>query len=193
MRIAVNLVLVLIILGLAYVLYQSIREPIAFNAERTKREQAVVDKLRTIRTAQEFYRDITGEFAPDFDTLSYVLQYDSFAIIKVIGDPDDPDFTGEITYDTTYRPAYDTVLALNINLDSLAYVPFGSGARFEITADTTTYQGTNVNVVEVGTRRATFMGRYADPRFARYDQDYNPQSVLKFGDLNSPKLAGNWE
>jgi len=193
MRIAVNLVLVLVILGLAYVLYQSIREPIAFNSERTKREQAVVDKLRTIRTAQEFYRDITGEFASDFDTLAYVLRYDSFSIIKVIGDPDDPSFTGEITYDTTYRPAYDTVLALNMNLDSLAYVPFGGGTRFDIMADTTTYQGTNVNVVEVGTRRATFMGPYADPRFARYDQDYNPQSVLKFGDLNSPKLAGNWE
>ncbi len=193
MRLAVNLILVLIILGLGYVLYQSIREPIAFNQERTRRETAVVDKLRTIRTCQEFYRDITGGFAPDFDTLTHVLRYDSFAIIKVIGDPDDPNFTGEVSYDTTYTPAYDTVIALSINLDSLAFIPFGRGAQFDITADTTTYQGTNVNVVEVGTPRSTFMGKYADPRFARYDQAYDPGSILKFGDLNSPKLAGNWE
>lgn len=193
MRLVVNIVLVLVAIGLAYVLFQSISEPIAFNAERTKRTDAVVNKLRTVKTCQEFYRDITGSFAGDFDTLAHVLRNDSFAIVKVIGDPDDPNFTGEITYDTTFSPAYDTIRALAINLDSLPYVPYGSGATFNVIADTITYQGTNVNVVEVGTKYSTFMGKYASKRFARYDQRYNPNATLKFGDLNSPKLNGNWE
>ena len=60
-------------------------------------------------------------------------------------------------------------------------------------ADTLTYQSTNVPVVEVGVRREVFMGPYKDPRFARYDADYNPNSVLKFGNMNAPNLSGNWE
>jgi hypothetical protein len=114
-------------------------------------------------------------------------------IIKVIGDPDDPNFTGEITYDTSYSSAFDSIQAMNINLDSLRYVPYSSGTEFDIQADTITYQSTTVEVVEVGVRRKYFMGRYADPRFAKYDNGYDPNSYIKFGNMNAPNLAGNWE
>lgn len=193
MRILINLILAVIVIGLVWVLIMSIREPIAFKAEKEKRERAVVDRLMDIRTAQEAFRDIKGGFAPDFDSLSYVLRNDSFALIKVIGDPDDPNFQGEVEYDTTYKPAIDSIQALGLNLDSLRYVPYGRGSTFEIDADTLTYQSTMVSVVEVGVRREVFMGPYANPRFARYDQKYDPKSVIKFGNMNAPNLSGNWE
>ena len=193
MRLIINLILAAIVIGLIWVLIGSIREPIAFKAEKEKRERAVIDKLMDIRTAQEAFRNIKGGFAPSFDSLVDVLKTDSFAIVAVIGDPDDPNFTGEITYDTSYLPAYDSILALGINLDSLPVIPYGGGQVFDIKADTLTYQKTLVNVVEVGTKRNVFMGRFADKRFARYDNNYKPESVLKFGDLNKPSLAGNWE
>lgn len=193
MRLVINLILVGVIIGLIWLLIQSIREPIAFKAEKDKREQAVIDKLMTIRTTQEAFRDIKGGFAPNFDTLQYVLENDSFQIVQVFGDPDDPNFTGEITYDTFYYPAIDSIRALGINLDSLRYVPYTNGEVFEMQADTLTYQSTLVNVVEVGIRRKAFMGPFADPRFARYDKGYNPESVLKFGNMSAPNLSGNWE
>ncbi len=193
MRLVINLILAAIVVGLIWVLISSIREPIAFKAEREKRERAVIDRLMDIRTAQEFYRDITGLFAPNFDTLSDVLRNGQFKIVSVIGDPDDPNFTGVITYDTTLQPAFDTIVALGINLDSLRYVPFSNGVTFDIAADTTSYQSTTVNVVEVGTRRSNFMGRFSDVRFRRYDQGYDPNSIIKFGNLNAPNLSGNWE
>jgi hypothetical protein len=37
------------------------------------------------------------------------------------------------------------------------------------------------------------MGDYGKERFARYDAKYNPNSPIKFGDMNAPNLAGNWE
>jgi hypothetical protein len=194
MRIVINLVLAAVVVGLVWVLISSIREPIQFKAEKQKREQAVVDRLMKIRTAQEAFRNIKGGFAPSFDSLSKVLRTDSFAIVKVIGDPDDPDFTGQIIYDTTYMAAYDSIRSvLGMSLDSLAYVPYSNGEQFDIQADTITYQSTNVPVVEVGVRRKAFMGPFKDPRFARYDSDYNPNSVLKFGNMNAPNLSGNWE
>ncbi len=193
MRLVINLVLAVLIIGLIWVLVQSIREPIAFKAERTKRERAVIAKLMEIRKAQEAFRDITGGFAPSFDSLKNVLENGKFAIVQVFGDPDDPNFTGQITYDTVFKPAIDSIRALGIVLDSLPYIPYGDGARFDIAADTLTYQSTMVNVVEVGTPRKTFMGQFASKRYSKYDRSYDPNSVIKFGDLTKPNLAGNWE
>ncbi|MCH2084326.1 MAG: hypothetical protein MK226_18155 [Saprospiraceae bacterium] len=194
MRLVINLILVVLAAALVYVLISTIQEPIAFKAEKEKRERAVIDKLMTVRIAQEAFRSIKGGFAPSFDSLEYVLNNDSFAVVKIIGDPDDPNFTGEITYDTTMLPAKDSMInGLNISLDSLRFVPFTNGVAFEIQADTITYQSTTVPVVEVGVRRKLFMGDYGKERFARYDAKYNPNSPIKFGDMNAPNLAGNWE
>lgn len=193
MKLVINLVLIAIIVFLVWMLIASIREPIAFKAVKDKREQAVIDKLMTIREVQEMFRSIKDGFAPSFDSLSKVLREDDFAIVSVIGDPDDPNFTGEITYDTTYFPAIDSINAMGINLDSLQYVPYGNGAVFQIASDTITYQSTNVPVVEVGIKKKEFMGQYADSRFSKYDQSYNPETLLKFGNLNAPQLTGSWD
>ena len=193
MKLIINLVLLAVIAGTAYLLVNSIQEPIKFNAELSKRRDAVVDKLGTIQSMQEFYRDIKdGAYAPSFDSLKHVLTTGQFRNIKVVGDPDDPDFQGEITYDTIYMPAIDTIRALGINLDSLKIVPYGNGAEFSIQADTLTYQSTLVDVVEVSTPYKTFMGPY-DISYAKYNSSYNPNSLIKFGDMNKPNLAGNWE
>ncbi|MEL6659184.1 MAG: hypothetical protein AAFY48_14850 [Bacteroidota bacterium] len=196
MRLVLNVILLLIAAALAFLLYTSIKEPIAFNNEKKTREDIVVEKLKTIRTAQEMYRDITGEFAPNFDTLVDVLTNGKFMRIAVIGDPDDPNFTGEITYDTSYTNAIDSVQALGMNLGALRYVPQFKDTdqtEFRIAADTIEYQATTVAVVEVGTAWKNFMGSYSDERFAKYDQKYSPNNVIKFGDLNKPNLSGNWE
>ena len=194
MRILFNVLFLVLALVLGYLLYASIKEPIAFENFRSERKATLVSKLETIRQTQEMYRDITGEFAADFDTLSEVLTNENFKIIRVIGDPDDPNFTGEITYDTILRPAFDSIKALDIDLKTLRYVPYTDNkVEFDIEADVVEYQSTKVPVVQVGTPWKTFMGEYGDPRFAQYDQKYKPNTAIKFGDLNKPNLSGNWE
>lgn len=192
MKTVINLVIIAGIIGLAYLLYNSIQEPIAFKGEKEKREMAVVEQLKKIRQAQEIYRAVTGEFAGSFEALSDTIKNGQIPVLKVEGDPDDPT-GGEFTVDTLYFSAADSVLAMGINVDSLRYVPYTDGASFNIAADTLTYQQTMVNVVEVGIARKVFMGKYADARFAKYDDSYDPNKVIKFGDLNSPNTAGNWE
>ncbi|HLF65622.1 MAG TPA: hypothetical protein VI603_17800 [Saprospiraceae bacterium] len=194
MKLVISLVLVAVIAFLTYLLIININEPIRFMAEKDRREQVVIARLKQIRTAQEFYRDITGAFASNFDTLKQVLTTGQFKIISVLGDPDDPNFDrSNLQYDTTYYAAIDSIRSLKINLDSLRFVPFGGGATFDIAADTITYQSTLVNVVEVGVPRRLFMGKYADPLYSKYDNRYDPNSRLKFGDLSTPNTSGNWE
>ena len=72
-------------------------------------------------------------------------------------------------------------------------MPFSGGTRFEVYADTTRYQQTLVDVVEVKTTYREFMGPFADERFTRYDQSYDPSKTLKFGNRSTPSLSGNWE
>lgn len=194
MRLVINLVLVLIAAFLIYALYSSIAEPIAFKNEMDKRRNAVTAKLMKVRTAQEAYRDITGEFAPNFDTLAEVLATGEFKIIKVLGDPDDPNFTGTIEYDTILQPAADSMLKV-LKIDdfkSLRDVPYCNEV-FNIEAKVIEYQKTKVPVVEVGIPWKEFMGKFADPSYRRYDQNYDPEKPLKFGSLYAPNLAGNWE
>ena len=194
MRLIINLLLLAIVGALAYMLYFSIKEPIAFSDAKTVRLGAVTDKLKEIRVAQECYRGIKGGFAPTFDELVTTLKNDSFLIVKIIGDPDDPN--GAFKRVENYRMAADSMRSLGLydKLDDLATVPFSSGDKFELQADTMTYQKTLVQVVECRTKFATFMGEeYSDPKYAKYDNTYSPSNYVKFGDMNTPNLGGNWE
>ncbi len=199
MRVAINLGLFVIICLLVWTLVNSIQEPIAFNAEKTKRETAVINRLKSIRSAQDIFRQISGEgYSPNFDSLKTTLQNGKIMTISVQGNPDDPS-DPTITYDTTYSSAMEKIAELNevsdfkIILDSLPFVPFSGGKQFEIAADTITYQQTLVNVLEVKTKKANYMGKFGSARFARYDANYNPGAYIKFGNLSAPNLTGNWE
>lgn len=194
MRFVINLLLVALIGLLVYLLVNSINEPIKFRAEKDKREKAVSNRLKDIRTTQEMYRAITGEYAPDFKTLTDGMKNGQFRFIKVLGDPDDPNFNpDDFHYDTSYMASIDSIQTLEINLDSLPIVPYTNGVTYKMTADTITYQKTLTHVLEVGVKRAEFMGKYADPNYAKYDDRYDPGSFMKFGSLDAPNLGGNWE
>lgn len=193
MRYVINIILVLFIILLAYALYSSIKEPIAFGEAKEYRKGKVVSKLETIRKAQEMYRGIKGQFASSFEDLSFTLKNDSIGLEKIIEDENDPSNADLFTRITTYSMAYDSIKTMGINLDSLKYIPFGNGKTFEIEADTIEYQKTTVSVVEVKTKWKNFMGEFADPKYAKYDSRYDPNNTIKFGDMLKPNISGNWE
>jgi len=191
MRSIINILLLAAILFLGWLLINSIKEPIQFQAEKQKREGAVVEQLKEIRTSLEIYKAIKGDYPSTFDSLKMVLRDGKIPLVQVYDDLSDP--TGEsYIYDTVYFNASDSVKSLGIAIDSLDLVPFGNGATFSIQTDTMTYQSTLVDVVEVGVKRKVFMGPFADPKYGKYDDKYDPNSMIKFGDMNAPNLSGNW-
>ena len=193
MRKIFSLLFLLLAFGLGFLLYKSIEEPIAFDAERKVRTEAVATKLEMIRSAQELYRDITGVYAPTFDTLKQVLTEGELLSVSVIGDADATD-GGEVRYDTTRIAARDTIAGLGIVLEDIEVVPYTDGqVKFDIDAKEIEYQSTNVPVVQVGVKQSAFMGKFADERYQRYDQNYEPGAPIKFGDLSKPTLSGSWQ
>lgn len=192
MRIILNVLLLLVIATLVWLLIAGIREPIAFQSEKNKREMRVSERLQDIRTSQELYKSIVGDYAHTFDTLVHVLRNDSIPEFRIIGDPDDPE-NSEFTIDTIYFSALDSIISLEIGLDSLSYIPYSDNKQFTIETDTMTYQKTMVNVLQVSALRKDYMGRFGDIKYAKYDKKYDPNSIIKFGSMNSPNLSGNWE
>lgn len=192
MKWIINILLLLLIAFLGYWLYSSIKEPIDFQHDMKVKKKAVIERLKDIRTSQELYRTIKGDYASSFDSLVYTLKNDKIVDIAVFGDPDDPENMDKVTRDTTYYNAIDSVTSMGIPLDSLKYVPFGKD-NFVMTTDTITHQKVLVHVIEVGTPWKNFMGKYADPRFSKYDNSYDPEAMIKFGDLEEPSISGNWE
>lgn len=195
MKTIISLVLSAIIAFLAYSLFLNIKEPIVFQDIKKARKSKVVTKLKNIRSAQEIYKAVTGKYASDFDTLSHVLRNDSIKIVTIFGDKDATDSNEEFREVISYKSANDSLMSKvkNIDLDSLRYVPYTKADQFTMVADTMTYQSTLVNVVEVGTRWKNFMGKYASKRYCKYDNSYDPDKVIKFGDLKGPNLGGNWD
>ncbi len=193
MKYVISIILVLLIFAFAYFLYQSIAEPIRFTNEKKIREKAVIDRLKDLKKSEEIFRDITDSFSDNFETLIQVLKTDSIPVIKILGNPDEIGSEDEVEYDTIYFSALDSLKKMNINLDSLPFVPYSGGKKFSIKAGVIDYQKTKVNVVEVGTKYKDFMGKYADKAYKKYETGYDPDNLVKFGDLNSPNLTGNWE
>jgi hypothetical protein len=193
MKYVINFVLLALTALLVYFLIESISEPIKFIDHKKFRETFVIDKLKDIRKTQEIYREITGKFTGSFDTLVNVLKTKPIPIIKIIGNPDEIKSVKDVKYETVYLSAIDSIKRLNINLDSLKYVPFGEGKEFTMQAAEIEYQKTKVNVVEVGARYKDFMGQFGDKRFKKYEKGFDPDNSIKFGDMSSPNLTGNWE
>ena len=192
MRFLINIVLLAAVVGLSYLLYTSIAEPIQFRTEWTDRERTVKTKLEQIRDAQIAFKGIVGEYAGSFDTLEEVLKTGTFEIVSVIGDPDDPNAV--LTRVTTSVNALDSMKTLGINLDSLRYVPYTNGQEFDIEARVLPefQNAKNIPVVRVGVKISDYMGKWGSNEFKKYDNFYDPNKRTQFGDLNKPSTNGNW-
>ena len=105
----------------------------------------------------------------------------------IIGDPDDPENMDKVVRTVTYSAAIDTITAMKINLDSLRFIPYSGGEQFDISADTITYESALTHVVQVGTRWKTFMGRFGDEAFAKYDSRYDPNNLCLLYTSPSPR------
>lgn len=69
--------LAIVMIALAYLLYESIMAPVRFDKTRIAREKAVIERISDIRSAQRGYKQVYGKYTGSFDTLiNFVLTAD---------------------------------------------------------------------------------------------------------------------
>jgi hypothetical protein len=148
MKIVIQVVLAIAIVVLAYLLWDSINNPIRFNREKDRIEDATIQRLKDIRTAQLAYRSEYGQFTGDFDTLISFLKTDSFSVVKAIGSVPDSMIEelgrkkaelqaleeGLISRDTIRLSVKDSLFREGYPIDSLRFAPYTQGYEFELGA-----------------------------------------------------------
>lgn len=193
MRKVIHIVLVVVILGLTYAVYASIEKKIAFKKEVARRSDIVKDKLTKIKDAELVYKDAHQKYCKTFNELINFIKNDSLPVIKSEGTRPDSIATdaeavklGIIKRDTLMIAVKDTLRNL-APFDSLAYIPFSGGQKFDLDAGQIERGKVNVPVFKV---------------FAAYkyilngmDLTYSeikPEEGLQIGSMKEPSTSGNW-
>ena len=162
MKTVINLVLAACAIGLVYICYGSIMGPINFDETKKAREKEIIARLIDIRKAQQEYRTLhQGAYTDNFDSLIDFVKTAKLPFIMKVGTLTDDQLNNGMTEkkamaiinkakrtnkwdevekeglqnfrrDTMWVAVMDTIFAKGFNPDSLPYVPYGNGAKFEL-------------------------------------------------------------
>ena len=88
-KIIVEVILFVAIVGLVYVIYGSIMQPVNFNKEKAQREAVAIQRLKDIRTLQVAFKSVNGRFTPSVDSLKDFYQTGNMSVIMQVGSADD--------------------------------------------------------------------------------------------------------
>ena len=228
MKKGLNLLLAVTIIGLGYICYRSIMGPIEFAEERSFREKAIIARLIDIRTAQVEYRNITkAGYSDNLDSLIEFVKTAQMPIILKEGELDDAQLERGLTErkameiiakaqktnnwkevekeglknfrrDTSWIALLDTLYPQGYQIDSLAFVPFGNGTKFEVaTSVDTTKAGSPQYLFEVRTPYEVYLTGVNDQELKNLISEMKKMGRycgLKVGDVEMPNNnAGNWE
>ena len=209
MKTVLQIILTIAIIYLGYLCYDSIKRPIDFQQEYNKRKAKVIERLEEIRDVEVAYKSVYEKYTGSFDTLLNFLRYDSLPLVKKVGSLTDSMLNagmtetkalalGIISRDTIRISAKDSLFKENYVIDSLPYVPFSGGKKFELAAGVvTTGSGVKVHVFECKVPNEVFLKGLDKQEII----NLNDRAIklerypgLKVGSLEEANNnAGNWE
>jgi len=209
MKTVFQIILTIAILFLGYLCYDSINQPIKFQKHYNNRKEAVIKQLEEIRNVQVAYKSVYSKYTGSFDTLITFLKSDSLPLVKKVGSLTDSMIEAGITEtkalalgiirrDTIRVAANDSLFKEDYPIDSLPFVPFSGGAKFEMGAGiVVTGSGVKVNVFEVKTPYNVFLKGLDKQEVINLNDKaikYEKFPGLKVGSLEAANNnAGNWE
>ena len=201
-------ILAIVSCALVYVCFQSIKNPIDFQAEKESREEAIITRLIDIRKAQAQYKTIKGKHTPSFDELISFLKNENIPFLLKEGVLTDEQLQsgmteaeavkkGLIKRDTLWVNAKDTLFGKDANVDDLAKVPF-SDAKFKMdTATVFTASDLPIYVFECSVLYDQYLHGMDAQEVANLNHHAEVQEKfagLRVGDLTmANNSAGNWE
>jgi len=194
----IKVVLSIVILVLAYFVYESVMRPLRFNREVSARETKVIERLTDIRNGEQMYKRLNNHYAASFDTLIAFLQVGQIPVVKMVPDPTDTTFTKTINDTIGFVNIADSLYKhkINFTLDSLRYIPFSGNVPFEINAGHIERGGIDVPVFEVRAHYKTFLkglDRQLVINLIKAKEDIERFPGMKVGSMEEPSTDGNWE
>lgn len=211
MRTVIQVVLVIAIVFLSYMVYESIMNPIRFIKLQKMRESKAIARMVDIRESEKAYKDVKLKYTADFDSLIHFLKNDSFAVVKAIGEIPESLLDsvglkkakeialerGIIKREITRVAVLDSLFGKNYPVDSLRFVPFADTAQFVMVADEyVTPSKLTVKVLEVSVLYEVLLNGLEPQLVVNYADERKKITSfpgLKLGSLTEGTLTGNWE
>ncbi len=174
----VNIILSLAIVGLAYLLYRSIDGHVKVQKKIEARNQAVYDQLYALRDAQDAFKEVTGVYADNYDTLKTVLLTGNFELENPV--------TKKITtislLDSLYKGDRSKV-------NDLLVIPNSDGKKFTMGAGVLESPSDSTVLLPVF-EAFTYNEEYLEGLSRNF---WKPGDKVKIGSLTAPITKGNWE
>lgn len=194
----INIGLALLAILLAYLVFDSIRQPVVFENVRKEREVQVVQSLKDIRSTQTLFKQTYNRFTGDFDSLAEYIKNGQLPVVHIVADPNDTTFTKTINDTVGFISVYDSLFAKreNFDINSLHVVPFSQGEVFEMQAGYIMRGGLKVAVFEAKTPFKVYLWDLDPQRVNNLRaemEDLSKYAGLKVGSMDEPSLNGNWE
>ena len=202
MKIVIKLVLLVIIVGLGYMVVESIMEPVRFNKQKDIREGVVIQSLEDIRAAEIAYKTVNGQYMSDWDTLIDFIKNTDFPIVREIADPNDTTNSIIIRDTIGYVPIMDSLYGHreNFNANNLKYVPipskFFDNDKFELQAGKITRGGLPVPVFECKVPFKVMLKGLDHQLIINLNKqvdEMNKYTGLKVGSMEEASNEGNWK
>jgi len=197
-KIIIQLVLSIAIIGLGYMVYESVMGPVRFNKSVDIRSKVVVQHLKDIRAAEVAYKGINGEYIGSFDTLIEFIENGEIPVVHIVPDPNDTTFTKTISDTIAFVNVADSIFKGRTvaEIQNVRYVPFTDKVEFSLEAGKITKGGVAVSVIMVYAKYEDMLNGLNEQLIVnkiKSLEDIDKFPGLKFGSMTEPTIDGNWE
>ncbi len=203
MKTVIKILLMVSIVVLAYMCYQSVMTPIRFDQTREQREKVIIDRLVDIRKAQLEFRDQKGGFTTSFDTLIMFLKASKKKMVMKEGSLSDRQLEAGLTEasaakivrsgnmkeiianglenfrrDTAYVSIIEALYGekyTSETISDLAIIPFSKNDTFELKINNTYFNASQIMVPLFE----------ASAHYKTYLYDLNHQELLNIIDMKN--------
>lgn len=96
-KLIIQILLAGLIIFLGFQCYQSINTPLKFTEIKKQRYDKIIQRLKDIRTVQDAYKSVYGQYTASFDTLINFAKFDSVRMVRSIGSLSDEQIEAGMT------------------------------------------------------------------------------------------------
>ncbi len=201
-------VLAIAIVALAYVLYDQIMSPLQFDKVAATRQEAVIERIKDIRSAQQAYKQVYQKYTDNFDTLINFVLTGELEFSKQIVSEDDSAGLAELkklgkqNIEKFTVPVIDTIFGEKVmtaeDVKNIRYIPHTNNIEYRLEAgDLTTASKVVVPVFECRAPYKDYLGDLDQQLLINHIDDQvslDKYPGIKVGSMiQATNDAGNWE
>ncbi|MEN8139353.1 MAG: hypothetical protein ABFR62_13075 [Bacteroidota bacterium] len=187
---------------MAYLVYSSIMNPIAFEQEKQHRYTEAIGNLLDIRKSQIAYKSVNGEFAKSWNSLVQFIDTAEFTLVSRRD-------TSYMAYDKVYRmdrlkeeviidtlgfaSVKDSLFPTEPTYKNMMHVPNTEGIDFELKTTNLDKNGIKVPVFVARVKKTDLLNGLDKQLVLEAVDAFDVKgNYLQVGDLEQASISGNW-